>query len=64
MTPNYHIGENYRYPGSKQIFKLKEVKGFTYRFECGHWCTDNIFKQLIRVKTGQKVKDDVQLQLF
>lgn len=59
----YFIGEIYHYPKSKQMLKLISVEGFIFRFECGHWCTDNVFEDLIRVKTGQQVYSDVQLEL-
>jgi hypothetical protein len=40
----------YRYYKSKRIFILKETDGFIYRFECGHWCTDNVFIDLYNIK--------------
>lgn len=44
------IGAIYQYPESKDLFKLKEIKGFIYHFECGHWCTDTVFQDLYIVK--------------
>ena len=61
---NYHIGEYYKYPGSSKRFKLKEVDNDIFRFFCGHWCTDCIFQDLIRVKTGIPVNEDLQMELF
>ena len=63
-TLKYYIGELYRYPNSKKMFKLKETSGMIFKFECGHWCTDTVFADLIRVKTSVQVCDDVQLELF
>jgi len=59
----YFIGEYYRYPRSKQKFKLIEVDDWIFRFECGHWCSDTVFEDLIRVKTGKQVINDNQLEL-
>lgn len=63
MNIIYYIGEFYRYPESKQLFKLSKVEGFIFRFECGHWCTDSVFKDLVRVKTGVQVYKDNQFEL-
>jgi hypothetical protein len=60
----YHIGEYYRYPKCKTLFKLIEVRHWTYHFECGHWCTDTVFVDLIRVKKGIQVINDIQLELL
>jgi hypothetical protein len=60
----YHIGEYYRYPGTRKRFKLTETSGMIFRFECGHWCTDNVFIDLIRVKTNIQVSEDIQEELF
>jgi len=43
------VGCCYRYRNSKIIYKLKEIDGYKYIFECGHWCTDNVFVDLILV---------------
>jgi|GEM_PF-6469614 len=51
------IGNTYKYHGSKNTFVLKEIRPFSYKFECGHWCTDNVFKDLVCVK-------GIQLGLF
>lgn len=40
------IGASYQYPNDNKIFVLKEITGFIYRFDCGHWCTDCVFKDL------------------
>lgn len=60
----HHLNEYYRYPCSREKFKLIEVNGWVYHFEGGHWCTDNVFMDLIRVKTGVQVYQDTQTQLF
>ena len=62
----YYIGENYKYPNTKQIFKLKSVSEneFIFYFECGHWCTDLVFMDLIRLKTNVQVFNEIQLSLF
>jgi hypothetical protein len=61
----YYIGELYRYPNRGQKFKLIVVtENGICHFECGHWCTDNVFTDLIRVKTGVQVYKDIQTQLF
>lgn len=59
----YFIGEHYRYANGRQKFRLKSVNGFVFRFECGHWCTDNVFMDLIRMKTNTQVYKDQQLNL-
>lgn len=59
----YFIGEYYRYPNSKKKFKLIEVDDWKFKFECGHWCSDTVFEDLIRVKTGKQVINDNQLEL-
>ncbi len=61
----YTIGHHYHYPYQKTLFRLKEVTGaFIFRFECGHWCTDCVFKDLFDYETGIQVYKDVQLKLF
>jgi hypothetical protein len=42
----------YRYPNSKKVYTLVSISGCIYRFKCGHWCTDNVFQDLINIKTG------------
>lgn len=64
LIMNYHIGEYYRYPGSKKKFKLISVDSFRFRFEGGHWCTGNVFEDLIRVKIKISVREDLQIELF
>jgi hypothetical protein len=64
MNIKYFIGEDYRYPRCRHRFKLVEVRGFIFEFECGHWCTDTVFVDLIRVKTNKQVLNDIQLELF
>ena len=43
------IGAKFKYPETDDIFILKEVTGHIYRFECGHWVTNLIFKDLIQL---------------
>ena len=68
MNPTFliitHRGENYKYPNSRQLFKLVKVGEWKYLFECGHWCTNTVFVDLIRVSTGIQVYKEKQLQLF
>lgn len=47
------IGTRFKYPNSNKWFKLVKIKGFVYYFECGHWCTDNVFVDLIPEKPIQ-----------
>lgn len=62
----YKIGEYYQYPSDskKTKFKLIEKRNYVFLFECGHWCTDSVFADLIRCKTGVQVykEDSVQLE--
>ena len=59
------IMKKYKYPNSEQVFILKKIVNNIYHFNCGHWCTDSVFEDLIDLKTGmaqwQKPK---QLKLF
>jgi hypothetical protein len=43
------IGAKYKYYNSDKIFILKEIRDYIYVFECGHWCTDNVFPDLIQL---------------
>ena len=61
---NYRLNENYKYINSPKLFMLKEVTGYRFNFECGHWCTDSVFVDLVRVKTNIQVYEDLQLDLF
>ena len=58
------IGQTYRYPNSRQIFKLIEIDGYKYKFECGHWCTDCVFADLINTSTNIPNYLNTQLPLF
>lgn len=49
------IGGLYRYMDDSTLFKLKEVRGYIYLFECGHRCTDLVFMDMVPAK--------VQLQM-
>jgi len=44
------IGKKYKYYNSDKIFTLIKTNGFIYYFECGHWCTDNVFIDLYNIK--------------
>lgn len=41
------IGKKYKYYNSDKILTLIKTNGYIYYFECGHWCTDNVFIDLI-----------------
>lgn len=64
MNIIYYLDEFYRYSESKKLFKLISVDGFIFKFECGHWCTDCVFIDLIRVSTGKGNWEPQQLELF
>ena len=49
------IGDAYTYPNQNQKFVLKETNGYSFKFECGHWCTDNVFIDLIPVNKQYKL---------
>ena len=42
------IGQYYKYQNTKQKFKLIDIVGFMYIFECGHRVTDNVFIDMVR----------------
>ncbi len=49
---NYYVGRSYRYPGQNTVYTVLGISaGTTIRFKCGHWCTDNVFLDLIDVET-------------
>jgi hypothetical protein len=56
----YTIGSEYRYPNSEDVLKLKKVKGYIFTFECGHWCTDCVFMDLIEISNK---KQQLELEL-
>lgn len=58
----YFIGEYYR--AGDQIFKLVESNGIVFHFECGHWCTNLVFEDFYRVKTGLQNYKIIQIELF
>ena len=65
MTEQKHfIGEFYRYPNSQKEYKLLKKDRYTYIFDCGHRVTDNVFADLIRVRTNKQVYLDTQLEMF
>lgn len=46
------IGRKYKYPLTEEVFTVSEDRGGSVRFECGHWCTDLVFEDLIDIETG------------
>lgn len=48
----YHIGEFYQYPNDKRYFLLQKKVGDIFHFEGCHRVTDNVFMDMIRIKTG------------
>lgn len=64
MTLKYAIGEYYKYPFGRWKYKLVRVDGHIFHFECGHWCTDTVFQDLVRFSTGVQVGADFQTELF
>lgn len=64
-TFNYYIHEFYRHESSDVKYRLLEVIGFKFYFDRGHWCTDLVFMDMIRDKTGNRVSNEgTQLNLF
>lgn len=57
------IGEYFKYYNCKRLFKLVRIDGYMYVFECGHRVTDNVFIDLVRVKTGIPNYENNQLEL-
>ena len=57
------ISEYFKYYKDKRLFKLVKIEGYMYVFECGHRVTDNVFEDLIRVKTGIANYENNQLEL-
>jgi len=52
----YRIGAKYKYPNCAQEFTLKEVRPkWVFRFECGHWCTDSVFVDLVDMEKRRQV---------
>jgi hypothetical protein len=48
------IGNSYIYPRDKKVFVLKSInENGTHFFECGHWCTDNVFQDLKCINAKQ-----------
>lgn len=46
------IGRRFRYPSYDRVYVVSEVRRHSVRFECGHWCTDNVLRDLIPVADG------------
>lgn len=59
---NADMVKRYRYPNSDKVFELIEIRGFIYKFKCGHWCTDSVFTDLVDVETG--IPNWMQPRLF
>lgn len=60
----YFINDIYHYPDNEKEFKLIEVDGYIFRFDCGHWVTDTVFKDLIRKSTGIQVYKEEKTVIF
>ena len=61
----YFIGEKYQYPdGDVMVLKAIDENRHRFLFNKNHWCTDLVFKDLIRVKTGVPVYKSTTRQLF
>lgn len=52
MIARCTIGRRFRYPSSERVYVVREVRRHSVRFECGHWCTDNVLRDLIPVADG------------
>lgn len=65
----YHIGEYYCYPNNhKKLYRLIEVfNDVLFKFEddhsLPHFCTDNVFEDMVRVRTGLQVFEDLQKEI-
>jgi len=51
----YKIGSYYKYPDGKRLFKLTKVNGFIFHFQCGHFCTDSVFLDLIDTQNNIQI---------
>lgn len=51
------IGEKFRSKKGGKIFKLESFGGFSFKFECGHWCTDNVFYYMEHIRLDCQVID-------
>ena len=62
----YYIGEKYKYPLSQKEFILLSVSDCktVFVFNNNHTVTNNVFIDMIRVKTGVQVYQDKQPTLF
>ncbi|WP_027380805.1 hypothetical protein [Chryseobacterium daeguense] len=65
MNICYKIGEKYQYPNDPCEIKYKLLgrRNYVFVFDGGHWCTDNVFLDLIRCKTGVQVYKETTIQL-
>lgn len=56
--------KRYKYPESNKIFTLDHFdNNGNAHFECGHWCTSNVFEDLIDLSTGFAQWDNPQTLL-
>jgi len=46
------VGNFYKYPNSDDVFRVKQVFDHKIIFECGHWCTDSVFPDLINLENN------------
>jgi hypothetical protein len=56
--------KRYKYPNSDKVFILDHFdKNQNAHFKCGHWCTNNVFDDLIDLSTGFAKWNNPQLKL-
>lgn len=54
----------YKYRETNKTFQLTHFgKNGNAYFKCGHWCTDNVFMDLIDIATGLAKWENKQLSL-
>lgn len=58
MIQSIRPGEELRYPGTRRRYVVQEVRPWSVVFACGHWCTDTVVPDLIRVRTNRRVADE------
>jgi hypothetical protein len=65
ITAEYEIGGKYRYVNSDKVFTLLEINDCNnFIFDNDHWCTLNVFIDLIDCKTGKRVKSFRENKLY
>lgn len=64
-STQYFISEEYRYKTGKKRYKLTSVSDTgIFHFECGHWCTESVFGDLVRCSTGKHNFESKQIELI